>query len=336
MNKLIRNVALVFILQLLACRPSPSVVQEEPKVNYDSLRKIDSIERSLDYSSIIIEDEYYKKLVDTTFNSIKLQIQQNRDELTFYLYYLADTLNGDSIAKNYYYLQVDLLKNKKQLKRHFYSMLSYYNYYDSYYYSNHGKLEWEKAINKYSKSKEMTLPIWHLQNDTLPTFDMTINFKLFVIDSLTYKKTDNLYRLGKKLGKPICTFNKTIQLKNYTYYIKKLVLDSVYLCDKVFDVGLYGKPDLFYTLYTPFNSTTSSTDEQFYFGKPDIRKMYVFLQQPKGEMILYLKDEDVMYHDFLEGVRFKYGSNDSSYAFKFDSTLYNINIKRLYFSLFSN
>lgn len=318
----------------MSCGPAKIEEEENTRINYDSLRRIDSILRSIDISTIKKSDDYYQQFVDTTFYSIKFGAGQSADQLILNIDYLPDTINGDTVASKYYYIELELYHNNKKLKTHFDNMLDYYSCYNNGYYFRKGIIDVEIPITKYYKSKNVILPIWHLQTDTLANFDIELRGKLYYFDKVTNLGNKNIRELIKKDTKPILTLNKSINLKNYRYYIKKLSIDSVTLnSGRVYDFGLYGKPDLFYTLYTPYSTVVSNTDDQFGGGTTSIKDIYLFLRNPTGDLILFLKDEDVMYHDDLEAVRFFYNRNDSSYHFTMDSSLYWPNLFKINFSI---
>jgi hypothetical protein len=302
---------------------------KKAKAFNDSIRRADSLEYLLESYSIQKEDSFYKKLFDTSFSAIHIKIHQSGDILKLFFNHYPDTLDKDTNTVKYYELTVDLLKDKKILKRQYTYMLGYYGYRSrDYNFEEDKTIHFVRAVNKVEPPADIEIPIWHIQYDTLPELEVTCLFKL----SYNERKITNTKTKG--LTKNIATFKKSVYLKNYKYSVKEFTLDSVHFpYSGDFDAGLFNKPDLFYNLYTPFNSLSSPTDEQFKGGIPDIRKMYLFLRQTEGDIILHFKDEDVIYHDFLGALRFSYSSNDSSYHFKFDTSFYKTKLSEVHFSL---
>ncbi|MDX2172154.1 MAG: hypothetical protein SFY56_03495 [Bacteroidota bacterium] len=334
MFKLLKYSILVFLFEFVSCDTAKVEIEENARINYDSLRRLDSMLKSIDISTIKETDDYFKQFIDTTFYSIKFQAWQSADELILTVNYLADTINGDTTATKYYYFETELYRNDKKLKTNFGNMLDYYNAYNNHYYLKTGKISVEIPIIKYNKSQNINLPIWHLQSDTLPSFDINLSCKLYYFERITNLGNKNLHELIDKNAKPILTLNTNVNLKNYNYNVKQLIIDSVELNDgRVYDFGLYGRPDLFYTLYTPYSTVTSNTDNQFTGGTSSINDICLFLRKPAGNLIMFLKDEDVLYHDNLEAIRFFYNKRDSSYHFTMDSSLYWPNLNQVNFTI---
>lgn len=326
-------VILVLSLAVHSCIPTNFEKETQTKINQDSIKRLDSILESINQYSIKIKDKYARHFLDTTFNDIKVSLQQYSDAFYVDVNYAALPTNTDTLAKNYYFAVISLKNlNSKKLNK-FKSMLRYYNYCDDNEYLKYNAVDFVAPIVHSNKHSEYSWPMWHLQTDNQSETELVVNFKLYTIDSTTYKKTNNLHASQAKYNKPIWNFNKRIKLKNYTYYIKEFSIDSVTLLDKAYDFGLFAKPDLYFNLFTPNNSLTSTTDEQYTDDVAEINSMYLFLTEPKGPIILKFYDEDVLYHDFLGGLRFNYNQADSNYAFKFDSINDNTDIRKLSFSL---
>lgn len=326
-----RFIFLSFVLISTSCFRSRSEAEEISQREIDSLRHLDSINYLINSSRIQKIDKFYKGFLDTTINQLKIEVYQQADAIKISTKFNCNLVQCDSVAKNYYLTEVKFFKDGKSLKTYHSAELYYTEYYSGIDYLESKSLIFESPVSSYSMLKEKSLPIWHLTSDSVEVLNMDLHFKIFSVDSATYHKNDAL-KIIKEV-KPLIQFTKNVHLKNYRYTIKELDIDSVFLVDKVFDAGLYGKADLYYDLYTAYNKTKSNTDEQCSGYTTSIRKRKLFLKEPSGEIIMHFMDEDVIYHDFLEGINFSYGARDSQYVFKFDTSIYLTNIERIYLTI---
>ncbi|MCA6434843.1 MAG: hypothetical protein IM600_12675 [Bacteroidetes bacterium] len=326
-----RFIFLSFVIIGTSCFRSRGVVEKISQHEIDSIRRLDSLNYLITPSRIQKNDKFYNGLLDTTIHELRLEVYQQADVIKISSKFNCNSVQCDSVAKKYYLTEVKFFKDGKSLKTYNSSELYYSEYYSGIDYLDSKSLIFESPVSSFSALKEKSLPVWHLTSDTSKAFNLELQFKVVLIDSATYRKNDVL-KIIKQL-KPIVQFTKKIQLKNYHYTIKEIVLDSVFLLDKVFDAGLFGKADLYYDLFTANNTIRSNTDEQCSNSRTSIETRKLFLKEPSGEIIMHFMDEDVIYHDFLEGIHFAYGERDSQYVFRFDTSYYTTNIERIYLTI---
>jgi len=250
---------IIFVLSCIvactSCFQGSEYNQEINRREVDSLRRLDSLRYLITPERIQKEDKYFQNLIDTTIVDLKIEAYQIGDVFKIETRYLCERNDCDSIAKNFYLVEVKFIKNGKQLNTYNSSELKYSDYYSGYDYIKTGSLIFESPIKSFSPPDLKSLPLWHFSDDTTDFIEFELRFNLIILDSMTFRNEKILKTINRL--KPEFSFLKKIKLKNYKYIVKELEMDTVTILNYAFDFGLFGDADLYYNLYSSYDKITS-------------------------------------------------------------------------------